>query len=137
MKRASSVASFKYRQNRNLQAPTKPTKYFSADTNIGKIIHARFRMQCSALNSYLNRKNIVSSHSCQFGSFKNIVHSFFVCPNYAEARESYSPDDYQSYTVNELILCPEYETVQENGFVIYNCKILLFRDLYKMTTLPV
>ena len=52
IKLATSVASFKYRLNQ------KPPRH-NIGTRIGQILHARLRMECSALNAHLYRKNIV------------------------------------------------------------------------------
>ena len=57
----SSVLLFKNYLNWNkLQSP-----YFYVGSPFGQILHARLRMQCSALNADLYRKNIVESPSCQ------------------------------------------------------------------------
>ena len=60
IKLAPSVASFKYRLNRDNK---KPPRYFNAGTRIGQILQARMRMECSSLNSHLYRKNIVPDRS--------------------------------------------------------------------------
>ena len=49
IKLAPSVASFKYRLNRDIK---KPPRYFNAGTRIGQILQARMRMECSSLNSH-------------------------------------------------------------------------------------
>ena len=53
IKTAPSVASFKYRLNRNLH---KSPKYFNSGSRLGQILHARLRMNCSSLNAHLYRK---------------------------------------------------------------------------------
>ena len=67
IKSASSAASFKYRLNRDLK---KPPRYYNIGTRIGQILHARLRMECSALNVLLYRKNIVPIPSCICGCFE-------------------------------------------------------------------
>ena len=52
IKQATSVASFKYRLNKDIK---KPPKYYNAGTRIGQILQARMRMECSSLNSHLNK----------------------------------------------------------------------------------
>ena len=42
-----------YRLNRDRHPPSK---YFNAGSRMGQILHARIRMECSALNSHLYRK---------------------------------------------------------------------------------
>ena len=44
---------------------------------LGQIIHSRFRMQCSFLNQYLYRKNIVDSPNCNCGSTESTTHYLF------------------------------------------------------------
>ena len=73
IKQATSVASFKYRLNKDIK---KPPKYYNAGTRIGQILQARMRMECSSLNSHLYRKNIVSTPSCQCGGFESPYHFF-------------------------------------------------------------
>ena len=79
IKTAPSVASFKYRLNRDLH---KPPNYFNSGPRLGQILHARLRMDCSSLNAHLYRKNIVLSPSCSCGGFESAYHFFFKCPNY-------------------------------------------------------
>ena len=51
-----------------MQTPVKLQSpyYFQVGTRFGKILHARLRMQGSALNADLYRKNIVESPSLHF-----------------------------------------------------------------------
>ena len=72
IKSTSYVASFKYRLNRDL---TKPPRYYNIGTRIGQILHARLRIECSALNAHFYRKNIVPSPSCICGALK--VHTIY------------------------------------------------------------
>ena len=73
VKLAPSVASFKYRLNRDIK---KPPRYFNAGTRIGQILQARMRMECSSLNSHLYRKNIVPDPSCQCGTVLKVHINF-------------------------------------------------------------
>ena len=68
-----SVASFKFRLNRELR---KPPKYFNTGTRQGQILHARLRMEYSSLNAHLHKKNIEPSSSCSCGSYESTYHSF-------------------------------------------------------------
>ena len=110
IKAAPSVASFKFRLNRNL---TKPPKYYNSGTRQGQILHARLRMQCSSLNADLYRKNIVPSPSCTCVEFESAYHFFFKCTNYSLARSRYLPNNLNEFNTNDL-LCglsnvPDYE----------------------------
>ena len=68
IKNAPSIASFKYRLNRNL---SKPPKYYNTGTRQGQILHARLRMECSSLNAHLYKKKIVPSPTCACGGFES------------------------------------------------------------------
>ena len=58
----TSVSAFKKYLNRNkLQSPY----YCHVGSHLCQILHARLRMQCSALHADLYRKNIVESPSCK------------------------------------------------------------------------
>ena len=74
IKTSPSVASFKFRLNRELR---KPPKYFNTGTRQGQNLHARLRMECSSLNAHLHKKNIVPSSSCSCGSYESTYHFFF------------------------------------------------------------
>ena len=80
----TSVSAFKNYLNRNkLQSPF----YVHAGSRLGQILHARLRMQCSALHADLYCKNIVESPYCQHcGGFESAYHLFFICPTYASTR---------------------------------------------------
>ena len=69
-----SVAPFKYKLNRNLNASPE---YYNAGSRRGQILHARSGLECSSLNSDLYRKHIVPSPSCQSGGFESATHFLF------------------------------------------------------------
>ena len=79
IKSAPNVAAFKYCLNENLR---KPPRYFSCGMRMGHVLHARFRLECSLLNSHLYRKNIIESPSCSCGGFESnyIVPLHFFLP---------------------------------------------------------
>ena len=104
IKSAPSVASFKFRLNGDLH---KPPKYYNAGSQIGQIMHARIRMECSSLSSHLYKKNIVPSPSCSCVGFESAYHFFFQCPNYSEARRRYLPNN-----LNDIILTNYYMVYQ-------------------------
>ena len=100
IKSAPSVASFKFRLNRDLH---KPPKYFNSGTRQGQILHARLRMECSSLNANLYKKNIVPSPSCSCGGFESTYHYFFKCPNYSIIRSRYLPNNLNEFSTNDLL----------------------------------
>ena len=110
-KELSSVLAFKnYLNCNNLQSPY----YFHVGSRFGQILHARLRMQCSALNADLYRKKIVESPSCQHcGGFESAYHSFLTCPLYAATRR-YLPANLHEYSLKDLLYGTENGTSHEN-----------------------
>ena len=75
-------------QNVTEHKHTDTTNYFNAGTCLGQILHARLRMDCSSLNSDLNRKRVVPS-PYHFEGFESVQNFLFTCPNHTVARERY------------------------------------------------
>ena len=76
--------------------------------------HSMLRMQCSALNADLYRKNIVESPSCQHcGGFESAYHIFFTCPLYAATRR-YLRANLHEYSLKDLLYGTEHGTSHEN-----------------------
>ena len=94
--------SFKYKLNRNLNAPPK---FYNAGSRKGQILHARLRLECSSLNSDLFWKHIVPSPSCQCdgGGFESATYFFITCPIFTNARQRYLPDNLENFTTRELL----------------------------------
>lgn len=111
IKQATSVASFKYRLNKDIK---KPPRYYNAGTRIGQILQARMRMECSSLNSHLYRKNIVPTPSCQCGGFESPYHFFFKCPRYAAVRTRYLPNNINNYNCHDFLFGIDNKTNHEN-----------------------
>ncbi|MEW8548405.1 MAG: reverse transcriptase family protein, partial [Candidatus Thiodiazotropha sp.] len=111
IKQASSVASFKYKLNRNIK---RPPRYYNVGSRIGQILHTRLRLECSALNSHLYQKNIVPSPSCLCGGFESSYHFLFTCPRYSVARNLYLPSDLQNFTTHDLLFGKENNSIHAN-----------------------
>ena len=111
IKSAISVASFKYRLNRDLE---KPPRYYNIGTRIGQILHARLRMECRALISHLYRKNIVPSPSCICCGFESPYHFLFVCSRYNVARNRYLQNNLMNYSTINLLFGMENEPAPDN-----------------------
>ena len=45
-------------------------------------MHTRLRTECSALNYYLYRRNLIPSPNCVCGAIENNNHYLFRCPRY-------------------------------------------------------
>ena len=124
-KTVPSVASFKYRLNRDL---LKPPKYFNCGSRIGQIMHARLRMECSSLNAHLYRKNIVPSPSCSCGGFESVYHFFFECPNYADIRTRYLPNNLKDLNTNQLLCGMPNATVTDNETLFCQVQEFIIRS---------
>ena len=124
-KTVPSVASFKYRLNRDL---LKPPKYFNCGSRIGQIMHARLRMECSSLNAHLYRKNIVPSPSCSCGGFESVYHFFFECPNYADIRTRYLPNNLKDLNTNQLLCGIPNATVTDNETLFCQVQEFIIRS---------
>ncbi|MCG7879605.1 MAG: reverse transcriptase family protein, partial [Candidatus Thiodiazotropha endolucinida] len=122
---ASSVASFKYRLNRNIK---KPPKYFNAGSRIGQILHARLRMECSALNSHLYRKNIVPSPSCECGAFESPYHFLFQCTKHSAIRNTYLNNYLHNHSTHELLYGKETSTDIENESLFLNVQEYILKS---------
>ena len=128
IKQAPSVASFKYRLNRNNQSP--PLKYFNAGSRIGQILHSRLRMKCSSLNSHLYRRNIVESLSCTCGSFEVPITSYLNVQNIVKQEIGICQP-----TCNHLaheIFCMGKKTLQILKLKIYFSKFKSFLSILKI-----
>ena len=121
MKSASSVASFKYRLNHDLK---KPPRYYNIGTKIGQILHARLRMECSALNAHLYRENIVPSPSCICGGFESPYHFHFVYPKCTVARNMFLPNNLTNYTTHDPYLGRKVNQFLKMKYSFYWCKTL-------------
>jgi hypothetical protein len=84
-KNCPSINVFKSRLNLNI-IYDKPT-FFYVGSRLGQIFHARIRMECSALNCDLFRKDIVNSPRCTCGAIETPSHYFLNCPHYNIPRQ--------------------------------------------------
>ena len=99
IKSASSVASLKDRLNRDLK---KPPRLHSIGMRFGQILHAKLRMECSALNAHLYRKNIVLSPSCICNGFESPYHFLFVCLKYTVDRDMFLSNKVKYYYFDNI-----------------------------------
>ena len=142
IKESSSVASFKYKLNKDTQRRAPP-KIFSVGSRLGKILHARIRMACSSLNSDLYRKNIVPSPSCACGGFESAYHFFFKWPNNNVTRERYLEALLRNHTTHELLFGKDTSTDEENealfikvqDYILKSKRFVHWVDIYWHTAL--
>ena len=74
-------------KNEYFKSRPKPNSlYFYGERKIA-IIHARMRMKCSTLNAHLFENHVAEDPSCSCGHpYEDVLHYFFVCPNYSNYR---------------------------------------------------
>ena len=66
----------------------KVPKYYYAGSRKGPILHARLRMECSALRSHLYNKNILNSPTCACGdAAETNTHYLLECEDYSIQRD--------------------------------------------------
>ena len=73
IKNSPSVTAFKYRLNRDTHPPPK---YFNAGTRMGQVLHARIRMDCSALNSHYTEKILFQAPHAHVATLRAHITSF-------------------------------------------------------------
>ena len=103
VRNSTSLNIFKNCLNRGT---VKSPDYFYTGTRMGQVLHARLRMNSSALNSHLFARNIVDSPNCTCGQIETTSHFLLYCNKYNDLR-------------NETIFSINYP-------VIHNVKLFLF-----------
>ena len=100
VRRRGSISVFKKHLNSNL-IPTP--KFYNAGTRLGQILHTRFRLECSSLNSHLHARNLIESPVCSCRERENANHFIFSCVNFTAVRQKYIADLVQEYTLRNLM----------------------------------
>ena len=81
--RNASLSIFKKYLNRN---KVSPPRYYYIGSRKAQILHSKLRLECSALNEHLFRKNLIDSPRCSCGSIETPYHYLLQCPKYRTAR---------------------------------------------------
>ena len=81
--RNASIGVFKKYLMKNKVSP--PPYYYIGSRKV-QILHSKLRLECSALNEHLFRKNLVDSPRCSCGSIETPYHYLLQCPKYRTAR---------------------------------------------------
>ena len=79
-----SVHKFKKFRDKSLKIP----KYYYEGSRLGQIYHTRLRLECSALNDHLFKKNIVNNNRCSCGEIESTKHFLLQCPLYQDLRQN-------------------------------------------------
>ena len=111
IKNAPSVASFKFKFNKNLKSFSK---FYNAGIRRGQISQARLRMECSSQNSDLYLKNIVPNLSFLCGDLESCNHFFSACPLYSLDRLRYLPANLDNLTSNAILFGCQNKTNEFN-----------------------
>ena len=101
IKNSTSVHAFKSHFKSNM---TLIPSYFYVGKRLAQVFHCRMRLECSSLNSYLFRKNIVNSPDCACGAIETNDHFLLRCPRYDELRIRYITSINVSIRLNSHIL---------------------------------
>ena len=79
-----SLNSFKFLINTK---NTKVPAHYYVGRRLGQILHARLRMNCSALNAHLFIRNLVESPNCICGITETVSHFLLDCPHHTTLRQ--------------------------------------------------
>ena len=66
--------------------------FFNTGSRIGQIVHTRHRIECSALNNDLYRRNLNQNPICECGEIETATHYIFQCLSFNECRRQYFSD---------------------------------------------
>ena len=83
VKSSQSVTSLKKSLSKRKLVPS----YYYHGNRKSQILHTRIRTNCSSLNFYLYRKNIIQNKYCTCGEVEDTQHFFFICPQYNAIRQ--------------------------------------------------
>ena len=61
--------------------------YYYCGNRIEQMLHTWLRTECSSLNFYLHRRNLVPSPNCVCGAIENNKHYLLDCHRYVNARD--------------------------------------------------
>jgi hypothetical protein len=61
---------------------TKVPAHYYVGRRLGQILHARLRMNCSALNAHLFIRNLVESPNCMCGITETVSQFLLDCPRH-------------------------------------------------------
>ena len=109
--------------------------YFNAGSRVGQVLRTSLRLECSALNNDLYRRNLVGSPLCECGEVENATHYIFQCPRFNQHRQQLLSDLVTNRTLRDLLFGSNNITDQENEDVfkivqpfILETKIFLRRE---------
>ena len=81
MESLSSIKSLNNTKN------TKVSAHYYVGCRLGQVLHARLRMNCSALNAHLFIRNLVELPNCICGITETVSHFLLDCPRHTTLRQ--------------------------------------------------
>ena len=102
VKQSPTIGSFK----RNLRIATQNIPPYFETIQVSRksqILHARLRLECSALNQHLFKKNLVESPLCSCGQVETSAHYLLTCVNYDNIRQRYFSVLHRPLTTSVLL----------------------------------
>jgi hypothetical protein len=110
---------------------TKVPAHYYVGCRLGRILHARLRMKCSALNAHLFIRNLVESPNCICGITEIVSHFLLNCPRHTILRQQlfFSLLDIpQTISLNLLIFGSVYLKNEENKAVIKSVQTFIIKS---------
>lgn len=113
LRNAESITSFKRQLDND---HSKIPSYFYYGNRLSQILHTRLRTECSSLNYYLNRRNLVPSPLCVCGVVENNHHFLLICPRYSAIRDDMinTVIRYSNVTLDVLLFGNETLSIEDN-----------------------
>ena len=99
--------------------------YYNAGSRVGQIPHTRLRLDCSALNYYLNRRKLIDSKLCECGEVENAKHFILQCPLFNEHRQVHLSDIVTNCSLRDLLFGSNNLTDQENADVFQKVQMYI------------
>ena len=90
------------------------TLYFNTGFRVGQILHTRLRLECSALNNDLYRRNLICSPLCECDEIETATHYILQCQRFNECRRQRLSDLLLNSTLRDLLFGALYLNDQEN-----------------------
>ena len=122
-----SPTLYAFKRKLNAQQQQAPPHHFNViqTSRLGKILHARLRLECSSLNHHLYRKNLVESPPCSCGGPETNSHFLLACLNHSNARQRYFSGLGLPLTVNTLLNGKPEENLEVNNYIFRRVQLYI------------
>jgi hypothetical protein len=105
-------------------------RYFYAGARRGQILHARIRLNCSALGEHLHQKGIKATPHCVCGAeVESAKHYLLECPNYEEPRNELFTgcEDTQTLTTEVMLFGSKELTLKQNEQLFIAVQVFIIK----------